>query len=74
MASCHHHHHCYGHREAAEIIPNYRITAKGFVGVVPGLVNRRAKEYQTYLSGYTYTAPPAQPVYNPGAYTTGPKF
>ncbi len=62
------------YREAAEIIPNYRITAKGFVGVVPGLVNRRAKEYQTYLSGYTYTAPPAQPVYNPGAYTTGPKF
>ena len=60
------------YREAAEIIPTYRVTAQGFAGNVPGLVNRRNKEKSTYLSN----VPPAKttPIYNPGAYPTGPKY
>ena len=38
------------YREAAEIIPKYRVTAEGFEGEVPGLVRRRRSEQNLYLS------------------------
>ena len=59
------------YRQAAEIIPKYRITAVGFVGNVPGLITRRNKERGTYLGGYVYDDGSSEPSLGQSALAAG---
>ena len=59
------------YRQAAEIIPKYRITAVGFVGNVPGLITRRNKERGTYLGGYVYDGGSSEPSLGQSALAAG---